>query len=410
MCTFACMKQVVIIGGGAAGFFAAIRCAELDREAQVVILERGKDVLGKVKISGGGRCNVTHACFEPRELVKFYPRGSKELLGPFHRFACGDTMAWFERRGVDTKIEADGRVFPVSDNSQSIVDALTTAAQVSGVRVLTQQRVEKIVPPASPGAPWLVQSEKKEWPAHKLLIATGSNPKIWDQLRALGHQIVQPVPSLFTFHIKDPRIAGLEGISVPLAQVRIPALKLKAEGPLLITHWGLSGPGILRLSAWGARLLAETNYRFSLEVNWLNKDNDQVKDLLDTAKREWARKLVQAHPLADLPARLWRQLSFAAGIPAELRWADASKTHLHGLLSQLTNCALLVKGKSAFKEEFVTAGGIHLPEVDFKTFESRLLAGLYFAGEVLDIDAITGGFNFQAAWTGGWIAGEAMAQ
>lgn len=410
MCTFAHMKQIIVIGGGAAGFFAAIRCAELDRGAQVIIIERGKDVLGKVKISGGGRCNVTHACFEPKELVKFYPRGSKELLGPFHRFACGDTMAWFEQRGVDTKVEADGRVFPVSDNSQTIIDALTHAAQAAGVRVLTQQRVEKIVQPDSPGAPWLVQCENKVWQPHKLLIATGSNPKIWDQLRALGHQIVPPVPSLFTFHIKDPRIAGLEGISTPLAQVCIPALKLKAEGPLLITHWGLSGPGILRLSAWGARLLAESNYRFTLEVNWLNKNTDQVKDLLDTAKREWARKLVQAHPPVDLPARLWRQLVIAAGIPAELRWADVSKLQIHELMLQLTNCTFLVKGKSAFKEEFVTAGGIHLSEVDFKSFESKLLPGLHFAGEVLDIDAITGGFNFQAAWTGGWIAGEAMAQ
>lgn len=404
------MKQIIIIGGGAAGFFAAIRCAELAPGAKVAILEKGKEVLGKVKISGGGRCNVTHACFEPRELVKYYPRGSKELLGPFHHFSCGDTIAWFEQRGVKTKVETDGRVFPVTDNSQSIIDALVSAAQSAGVRIRTQQRVDALIPPSRNMPLWQVQTENKIYNADKVLIATGSSSKIWELLKVLGHNIVPPAPSLFTFNIRDPLIAGLEGIATINSQVQIPALKIKAEGPLLITHWGLSGPGILRLSAWGARLLAEKKYNFVLNVNWLNAPSDEVTAILNTAKTDWPRKQVLSHPLAGLPARLWRQLALAAGITTELRWADANKSQLAQLMLQLCNSRLQVTGKSTFKEEFVTAGGVDLSEVNFKTFESKLHPGLYLAGEVLDIDAITGGFNFQAAWTGGWIAGTAMAE
>lgn len=405
---FAAMNRLIIIGGGAAGFFTAIRCAQLDARAQVTILERGKEVLGKVKVSGGGRCNLTHACFVPAELVKFYPRGHRELLGPFHRFGCGDTMAWFEQHGVKTKIEADGRVFPVSNSSQSVIDCLTGLAKRNGVTVALHQRVDKISPPQNPGDPWQIWANEQLHPADKVMIATGSNFRIWEILAQLGHTIIPPAPSLFTFNIKDARIAGLEGISVPNAEVTIPGHKLTAEGPLLITHWGLSGPGILRLSAWGARILAGLQYRFPLEVNWVNESPDAVQEQLDVYKKDLARQQVTAHPQWGLPARLWRQLCTAAGIEPALRWADLNKNLLQQLGVELVRCRFSVNGKSTFKEEFVTAGGIDLKEVNFKTFGSKLHPGLFFAGEVLDIDAITGGFNFQAAWTGAWLAAEAM--
>ncbi|MCB0634314.1 MAG: aminoacetone oxidase family FAD-binding enzyme, partial [Lewinella sp.] len=311
--------RVIVIGGGAAGFFAAVRCAELYQEIEVLILERGKEALGKVRISGGGRCNVTHACWTARELVKHYPRGSRELLGPFNRFACGDTVDWFDQRGVETKIEEDGRMFPVTDNSQTIVDCLLDSAKKAGVIIHYQTRVDHIEPPTETGGAWTVTTSKGNFRADRLLLATGSNPRIWDALKALGHHIVPPVPSLFTFNIKDERISDLPGISVPLAELKIPAFKLEASGPLLITHWGLSGPGVLRLSAWGARELAEVDHHFTLQVNWLCQTYDQTRTDLLEIKEEHIHKVIatRSPQSIPLPNRLWQKFVFSAGISPE---------------------------------------------------------------------------------------------
>lgn len=396
--------KIAIIGGGAAGFFAAITCAEVNPACEVTIFERGKAVLEKVRVSGGGRCNVTHFCFEARELVKNYPRGNRELLGPFTQFGPEDTVAWFEQRGVPLKVESDGRMFPVTDDSQTIVDCLTRAAQRAGVTVLLSTRVEKIEP--MPDARWRVGSSIFD----KVMVASGSNPAVWDWLRDLGHNIVSPAPSLFTFNTKDARLRELAGVSVPKASLQIPGTKLSAEGPLLITHWGLSGPAVLRISAWGARELQDLTYKFPLEINFLGEQKPAaIETTLLALKVEQGKKTIAANPCFQLPARLWQRLVEAAAIAPERRWADASKSELTQLGANISRAVFQITGKSTFKEEFVTAGGVSLKDVNFKTFESRICPNLFFAGEVLDIDAITGGFNFQAAWTGGWIAGQALA-
>ncbi len=402
--------QIAIIGGGAAGFFAAITCAEANPDCQVTIFERGKNVLEKVRVSGGGRCNVTHHCFDARTLIQYYPRGSRELLGPFIQFGPEQTVDWFAQRGVMLKTEADGRMFPITDDSQTIVDCLLRAAQYAKVKVRTSTRVEKIMPTKLGG--WQLQVPGEPMAAFdKLMVASGSNTAVWEILRGLGHQIVVPVPSLFTFNTKDTRLRDLSGISVPAAQLNLPGSKLTAQGPLLITHWGLSGPAILRLSAWGARYLHGLDYRFSLEINWLGNISPQQASLqLQALKISQGKKTVAAHPVFELPVRLWQRLVAAANLPDALRWADLDKAGLQQLVQQLTTATFQIAGKSTFKEEFVTAGGVQLKEIDFKTFGSRLFPNLFLAGEVLDIDAITGGFNFQAAWTGGWLAGNAMAQ
>ena len=402
-------KRIIIVGGGAAGFFAAIRCAELAPDAQVLILEAGLEVLNKVKISGGGRCNLTHACFVPKELSKYYPRGERELIGPFHRFCSGDTVDWFEKRGVATKIEEDGRMFPVTDNSQTIVDCLWESAHRAGVQVLLRQRVQELEPPQEGRQHWLVHTKDKNYMADAVLIAAGSSPAMWKLLAELGHAIIEPVPSLFTFNIKDQRIEGLPGLAVPKATVSVQGSKLKASGPLLITHWGMSGPAILRLSAWGARELAALKHQFAIRVNWLGLSLEMVREELEARRSDSPKKQVLSNPQFGLPARLWRSLASAAGIGEQLRWMETGNKALNKLADELAAGLYAVNGKSTFKEEFVTAGGVDLKEVDFKTFQSKLFPGLYFAGEVLDIDAITGGFNFQAAWSGGWIAGEAMS-
>jgi len=403
-------KQIIIIGGGAAGFFAAITCAEANPLAAVTILERGKSVLGKVKVSGGGRCNLTHACFEAKPLTKFYPRGGKTLLGPFHQFQCKDTVAWFEGRGVKTKVEADGRMFPVTDSSQTIIDCLTNAAKKAGVTILKSTRVMDFsLDPAHPER-WIVHTPDQVYPADQLMLATGSNPKIWDLLKKLGHTIVPPVPSLFTFNIKDPRIHDLAGLSVPHAVVKVQSTQLQASGPLLITHWGMSGPGILKLSAWGARILNKKEYRFGLQVNWLGAlTYNDAAEALRTIKSENAARLVVKYPQFGLPRRLWQRLITAAGIEENRKWIDLAKKQFNKLVHELTQGEYQVDGKSTFKDEFVTAGGVNLKEVDVTCFKSKNLPNLFFAGEVLNIDAVTGGFNFQAAWTGGWLCGHAMA-
>lgn len=402
--------QIAIIGGGAAGFFAAIRCAENNPHCQVTIFERGKSVLEKVRISGGGRCNVTHACFDARALTQFYPRGQRELLGPFTQFGPADTVEWFEQRGVRLKTEADGRMFPVTDNSQTIVDCLQKSAQKAGVQVRTSSRVERLQPMRDGNWELKIQGDERPRIFNKLMIASGSNPAIWQLLEALGHTIVAPVPSLFTFNTKDTRLRDLSGISVPDAALNIPGSSLKARGPLLVTHWGLSGPGILRLSAWGARYLHDIDYHFPLEINFTgDKTVADIQQTFSQNKSAQGKKTVATVPYAGIPTRFWQQLTAAAGISAERRWADLDKNALHALAEQTGAARFQIAGKSTFKEEFVTAGGVSLKEINFKTFESKLLPNLYLAGEVLDIDAITGGFNFQAAWTGGWLAGNAMS-
>ncbi|MDX2287070.1 MAG: NAD(P)/FAD-dependent oxidoreductase [Bacteroidia bacterium] len=400
--------RILVIGGGAAGFFGAVRAASLRPDAQVTLLERGKTCLNKVLISGGGRCNLTHACFDPKTLVRAYPRGGRELLGPFHRFGPADTAAWFEAQGVAVKTEADGRMFPQSDRSESVADALMLAAQAAGVQVRTQMPVSGIQP--APAGGWLVTAGRETLEADRLLIAAGSSERIWAQLAALGHRIELPVPSLFTFNIRDPRIEGLAGISAAAARASLLACGIEAEGPLLITHWGLSGPAILKLSAWGARSLHALGYETEVRISWTSVQADAVQADLAALRRTEARRLLRSCPLHGLPLRLWERLAEAAGIPADRRCADLGKQEAGALAAQLTAASFPVQGKSTFKEEFVTAGGVALEEVDFRRFGSRLHPGLFLAGEILDIDAITGGYNFQAAWTGGWIAGEAMAE
>ena len=397
--------NIIIVGGGAAGFFTAINIVEKNPKLKVAILERGTEVLNKVRISGGGRCNVTHACFEPNELVKFYPRGEKELRGPFHQFCSGDTIEWFEKHGVELKIEADGRIFPVSNSSQTIIDCFLKATQKLGITVLTGQSVQSIFKKDSL---WKVETQTENYLAEKLILATGSNPKVWEMLQNFGHAIVSPVPSLFTFNIKDSRIKELPGVAAHVT-VKVKDTKLSSTGPLLITHWGMSGPAILKLSAWGARILHDKNYQFTIFVNWLNDaEKADVENMLKELKQEHAKKSVSKKSAFELTNRLWESLVLASGIESETKWADLSKIQLQNLANQLTNGTFQVNGKSTFKEEFVTAGGIDLKEINFKTMQSKLHDGLYFAGEIVDIDAITGGFNFQNAWTSGFIVASSI--
>lgn len=397
--------DIIIVGGGAAGFFTAINIVEKNKKLKVAILERGKEVLSKVRVSGGGRCNVTHACFEPNELVKFYPRGEKELRGPFHQFCSGDTIEWFSAHGVELKIEDDGRMFPVSNSSQTIIDCFLKATQQLGISVLTGQSVQSIFKKENC---WQIETQNENYLAEKLVMATGSNPKIWEMLQQQGHAIVNPVPSLFTFNIKDARIKELPGVSA-LATVKVKDTKLSSTGPLLITHWGMSGPAILKLSAWGARILHDKNYQFSIFVNWLNDiDTEEAEQLLKDLKQDQAKKTVSKKSPFELTNRLWESLVLASGITSETKWADISKAQLQNLAHQLTKGTFQVNGKSTFKEEFVTAGGIDLKEINFKTMESKLHENLYFAGEIVNIDAITGGFNFQNAWTSGFIVANAI--
>ena len=397
-------QDILVIGGGAAGFFAAINAAEMNPAARITILERGNEVLTKVRISGGGRCNVTHAEFFPKELAKNYPRGRKELRGPFHSFMTGDTIAWFEERGVELKAEEDGRMFPVTDSAQTIIDCFITEARRLRIKILTKHAVQEI---KKSGKQWKITTPAEVFVAEKLLVSTGSNPKIWKLLQNLGHHLIPGVPSLFTFHITDKRIKDLSGVASP-ARIRLEDVKFETEGPLLITHWGMSGPAILKLSAWAARELSELS-RFKIVINWLpDIETEEVLEGLLRLKQQYGKQFPGKYSQFQLPKRLWQKLVKAADIPENVRWADLTKQQLQDLSAQLTHGTFEVHGKSTFKEEFVTAGGVDLKEVNFKTFESRVCANLYLAGEVLNIDALTGGFNFQNAWTGGFLAAKAM--
>lgn len=404
-------RRVVVIGGGAAGFFAAVTCAEkLGAAGAVTIYEATAHPLAKVRVSGGGRCNVTHACFEPRELVKRYPRGGRELLGAFHRWQPRDTVAWYGARGVELKTEDDGRMFPVTDDSATIVDCLMRAAAQAGVTLRTSLGV-RTVERADAGFV-LTLTNDETVAADRVLIATGGNKSSAGLAIAekLGHTIVPPVPSLFTFHIDDARLVGLSGVSVENAAVAVRGTKLREGGPLLITHWGLSGPAILKLSAWGARELAAADYAFPLVVNFsAGHTRDSLARELTVVRGQHPKKQIATWSPLDMPQRLWERLVGAAGIAPVTSWTQVGNAALGTLAAQVTAAEFRVVGKSLFKEEFVTCGGVRLGEVDFKTMESRVCPGLHFAGEVLDIDGVTGGFNFQAAWTTGRLAGEAMA-
>ena len=402
-------RQIIVVGGGAAGFFAAIAAAE--QGTSVTLLEKSARFLDKVRISGGGRCNVTHACFESREFATRYPRGGKALLSPFTKFSARDTVEWFESRGVKLKVEADGRMFPVTDSSQTIVDCLMNAAQRAGVDLRLNSTVETAIR-TDGGKFELSLTHGQKISCDELLLATGGcRAAAAGQLAvSLGHTLESPVPSLFTFQIESPWLRLLAGVSTGLAEVAVPAAKLRERGPLLVTHWGLSGPAILKMSAWGARVLHDLDYRFPLLVNWLPEfPPEKIAEEFLKRRETAGAKLVVNVPFAPLTARLWEQLVLAAGITRDTRWAALNKARSLSLIQQLTRSEFLVTGKSLNKDEFVTCGGVKLNEVNFKTMESKVCPGLYFAGELLDVDGVTGGFNFQAAWTTGWIAGHAMA-
>jgi hypothetical protein len=402
---------VVVIGGGAAGFFAAITCAQTHPHSQVTLLEAGPHPLSKVRISGGGRCNVTHACFEPALLVQHYPRGGKALRGAFSRFQPRDTVQWFAQRGVALKTEADGRMFPLTDNSDTIVECLLSQAHHAGVRLRRRAAVTALEKSAQGFEVRLKSGEILQ--ADRVLIATGSSPLGYSVAQHFGHTVVSPVPSLFTFTLKDPRLQDLAGISVNPVRLRlqVDASKLEQTGPVLITHWGLSGPAVLKLSAWGARLLHRAKYQASLTVNWLPNSNAEVlrQELLAVKAQLPQRAIATSCPVM-LPRRLWQHLVQHVGIAETLRWTELSNKRLNQLIQELVQGQYQILGKGEFKEEFVTCGGVNVKEVDCRTMASRLCPGLYFAGEVLDIDGVTGGFNFQSAWTTGWLAGQALGR
>lgn len=407
-------KRIAIVGGGAAGYFAAIACAEANPNARVTLFEASARPLAKVRISGGGRCNVTCSCFEPAELVNGYPRGGRELRGPFSRFQAKDTVEWFESRGVALKTEPDGRIFPTTDRSETITRCLEEAAGRAGVIVRVPSKVGSIRVESGRGSQFVIESgEAKEGPLDAVLLATGSARHGFALAQALGHSIVTPVPSLFTFNVQDARLRGLAGISVDDAEVELhcaDGTRLVQRGPVLVTHWGLSGPAVLKLSAWGARYLHDSKYRGSLRINWTPDFvlHDMLGLLVDH-KTSNARRTIHASYPVKLPQRLWSRLAAHSGIDDIATWAHATNEQLSRLASELTGGMYRIEGKGAFKEEFVTCGGVALREVDFRTMESKVCPGLYFAGEILDIDGITGGYNFQAAWTTGWIAGQSMA-
>ena len=398
--------DLVVVGGGAAGFFGALSAATHSKGLKVCILEKSSKLLSKVKVSGGGRCNVTHACFNNSDLIKNYPRGGKELKQAFSQFSTNETIEWFEARGVKLKTESDGRMFPVTDDSQTIIDCLLRESKKLGIEIITGKGVSEI----SAGDEFTLNlSDRTSIKSKKLLIATGGSPKSegYSWLEKLGHTIEMPVPSLFTFNIPHSDIKELQGISMPSAKVKVLSTKLEESGPILITHWGLSGPAILKTSAWGARILNDLNYHFPVHVNWTGKHNDEsIRKDFQLLIEDHKKKQISTLPFFDIPKRLWAYFSEQSEIEEDRRWIDISKKQLNKLIENLIRSEFTVSGKTTFKEEFVTCGGIKLIEVDFKTMQSKKVAGLFFAGEVLDVDGITGGFNFQNAWTTGWIAGK----
>ncbi|BDS08341.1 flavoprotein [Oceaniferula spumae] len=404
--------DLIVVGGGAAGFFAAITCAEASH-SRVLIVEKSPNVLGKVKISGGGRCNVTHSCFEPKALTGFYPRGGKSLIGPFHRWGATDTVGWFQSRGVELKTEADGRMFPVTDTSQTVIDCLTESARSAGVELQVSTGISNIHHEET-GSFQLLTSNGKTLNTRSVLLATGGTRLAAGAKLAesLGHKLISNVPSLFAFNISDPRISELPGISVSQTEVSVEGMKLSACGPLLITHHGLSGPGVLKLSAWGARELHDGGYDFHIKINWLPGLTAQnIESTLTETRQTWGKRRVRGRaPFDPIPKRLWDKLCEAAEVAEDTIWSQLTKESARKLLTELTSGRYHVSGKSINKDEFVTCGGVNLNEVNLKTMESKVQPGLYFAGEILNVDGITGGFNFQNAWTSGHLAGMAVAE
>ena len=392
------MKKVIIIGGGASGFFTA---ANIDTKLyDVTILEQNSDVLQKVKISGGGRCNVSHACFDPRELVQFYPRGHKELLSVFTKFQPGDTMNWYEEHGVALKIEDDNRIFPESNSSQSIIDCLVNECRKKNVKILTKQTVTEILPQENG---YKIHTTDQNYFADYVVFSTGSSPKAFKILEKLGHQIIAPVPSLFTFNIKNEILKDLMGTSFQYVDIEIPKLNLEESGSLLITHWGLSGPAILKLSAWGARELAALKYQFEIIVNFIGTASEDALEIFKNFKENEPKKSIGQAKIFDITNRFWNRILFVSGIDTAKQLANINNKEMQKIIENLCCCRMNVTGKSTFKEEFVTAGGVDLKEMDFKTMKSKKLPNFYISGEVLNIDAVTGGFNFQACWSEGWL-------
>jgi len=392
------MKKVIIIGGGASGFFTA---ANIDTKLyDVTILEQNSDVLQKVKISGGGRCNVSHACFDPRELVQFYPRGNKELLSVFTKFQPGDTMNWYEEHGVALKIEDDNRIFPESNSSQSIIDCLVNECRKKNVKILTKQTVTEILPQENG---YKIHTTDQNYFADYVVFSTGSSPKAFKILEKLGHQIIAPVPSLFTFNIKNEILKDLMGTSFQYVNIEIPKLNLEESGSLLITHWGLSGPAILKLSAWGARELAALKYQFEIIVNFIGTASEDALEIFRNFKENEPKKSIGQAKIFDITNRFWQRILFVSGIDTAKQIANINNKEMQKIIENLCCCRMNVTGKSTFKEEFVTAGGVDLKEMDFKTMKSKKLPNFYISGEVLNIDAVTGGFNFQACWSEGWL-------
>ena len=392
------MKKVIIIGGGASGFFTA---ANIDTKLyDVTILEQNSDVLQKVKISGGGRCNVSHACFDPRELVQFYPRGNKELLSVFTKFQPGDTMNWYEEHGVALKIEDDNRIFPESNSSQSIIDCLVNECRKNNVKILTKQTVTEILPQENG---YKIHTTDQNYFADYVIFSTGSSPKAFKILEKLGHQIITPVPSLFTFNIKNEILKDLMGTSFQYVDIEIPKLNLEESGSLLITHWGLSGPAILKLSAWGARELAALKYQFEIIVNFIGTASEDALEIFKNFKENEPKKSIGQAKIFDITNRFWQRILFVSGIDTTKQLANINNKEMQKIIENLCCCRMNVTGKSTFKEEFVTAGGVDLKEMDFKTMKSKKLPNFYISGEILNIDAVTGGFNFQACWSEGWL-------
>ncbi len=394
-------KRLIIVGGGAAGIFAAIEVAKNQPQLEIIVLEQGNEVLEKVKISGGGRCNVTNACFEPKELIKYYPRGSKELLSPFFVFNCEHTVEWFTQKGVTLKTEEDGRIFPISNRSQTIIDCLLEQARLHHVQIIKQTKVTHL----SYSTHFIINTTTTQFTADYLLITSGNNATIWKLLKQLGHHIIAGVPSLFTFNIKSELLKNLEGISFPNATCSLLNSKINTNGAILITHVGLSGPAILKLSAFAARDLNERNYQFDIQINWLNEKIDAVIHQLKEEKNKQAKKQLQNFFFKEIPHRFWLKVLDINGIAPIKLVADLSKNDMQNIAQTLTQSTFQVTSKNSNKDEFVTAGGVDLREVDFKTMQSKIIPSLYFAGEVLNMDAVTGGFNFQAAWTTAYIAG-----
>jgi len=392
------MKKVIIIGGGASGFFTA---ANIDTKLyDITILEQNSDVLQKVKISGGGRCNVSHACFDPRELVQFYPRGNKELLSVFTKFQPGDTMNWYEEHGVALKIEDDNRIFPESNSSQSIIDCLVNECRKKNVKILTKQTVTEILPQENG---YKIHTTDQNYFTDYVVFSTGSSPKAFKILEKLGHQIITPVPSLFTFNIKNEILKDLMGTSFQYVDIEILKLNLEESGSLLITHWGLSGPAVLKLSAWGARELATLKYQFEIIINFIGTASEDALEIFRNFKENEPKKSIGQAKIFDITNRFWQRILFVSGIDTTKQLANINNKEMQKIIENLCCCRMNVTGKSTFKEEFVTAGGVDLKEMDFKTMKSKKLPNFYISGEVLNIDAVTGGFNFQACWSEGWL-------